>query len=98
MKRFYLFPALFLGVALTLFAAAPNDGDFVPRGTEIRVHTQGPITVAKWDRGRIYSAVVERDVLNRDGKVLIPRGANCEMIIRQVAPQQLTLDLESITV
>ena len=98
MRRFYLLPALFLGIAVTFIAATPDYGDFVPRGTEIRVHTQGPITVAKWDRGRIYQAVVERDVLNRDGKVLIPRGANCEMIIRQVAPQQLTLDLESITV
>ncbi len=72
---------LFLGIALTLIAATPNDRDFVPRGTEIRVHTEGPVTVAKWDRGRIYQAVIERDVRNQDGDVLIPRGANCEMIV-----------------
>jgi hypothetical protein len=98
MKRFCLLTVLFLGAALTLSAATPNDEDFIPRGTEIRVHTQGPITVAKWDRGRIYQAVIERDVVNRDGRVLIPRGVYCEMIVRQLAPQQLTLDLESITV
>ena len=98
MKRFYLLPVIFLGVALILMAAKPNDRDFVPSGTEISVHTEGPVTVAKWDRSRIYQAEVEHDVYNRDGNVVIPRGSHCEMIVRQVAPQQLTLDLESITV
>src|SRR5579862_9309856 len=98
MKRFYLLPVIFLGLALTLLAARPNDRDFVPRGTEIRIHTQSPVDVAKWDRGRIFQAEIARDVVNRDGNVVIPRGAHCEMIVREVAPQQLTLDLESITV
>jgi len=34
----------------------------------------------------------------RDGQVAIPRGAYAELIVRQVGPNELVLDLESVTV
>src|SRR5262249_47571139 len=72
--------------------------NFVPRGTQIEVRLDTPVTVAKMDRGRIYSAHVSRDVFARDGDLAVPRGAHAEMIVRQVGPNQLALDLESINV
>jgi len=89
-----LIPLLFIAIALPLSA---QGRDFVPSGTQIRVHVQGPIDVARWDRGRIYPARVESDVYANDGDLVIPRGSNCELIVRQAGPDQLALDLESIT-
>jgi hypothetical protein len=54
--------------------------------------------VSKWDRGRIYTGHVDRDVYARNGQVAIPRGASAELIVRQVGPNQLALDVESVTV
>jgi hypothetical protein len=70
----------------------------IPPGTDIQVRTDNPITVSRWDRGRVYPAYVDHDVFNRDGDLAIPRGANCELMVRQVGPDQLALDLESVTV
>jgi hypothetical protein len=41
---------------------------------------------------------VGTDVYDGDGNLMIPRGANAELIVRQVGPGELALDLESITV
>ena len=72
--------------------------DELAPGTEITVRTDESINMDKWDRGRIYPAVVDRDVFARDGDLAIPRGSSAELIVRQVGSQELALDLESITV
>jgi hypothetical protein len=98
MKRLLAIPLVLLTLGLPLFAVGLLDRNFVPPGTEVRVRTDGPVIVATWDRGRIYSAHLAADVWGEDRNVLIPRGANCEIIVRQVGPGQLSLDLESMTV
>jgi hypothetical protein len=93
MKRVLLaIPAVFL---LFQFSAHANQLD---PGTEITVRTDESINLDKWDRGRIYPAVVDRDIYARDGDLVVPRGSPAELIVRQVGPQDLALDLESITV
>jgi hypothetical protein len=72
--------------------------DFIPPGSRIQVRNDGPVTVARWDRGRIYSGHVDSDVYSNDGDLAIPRGAQAELIVRQIGDGQLALDLESITV
>jgi len=72
--------------------------DTILPGTEIRVSPDVTVDVSRWDRGRIYPAHVERDVMARDGDVAIPHGASAELIVRQTGPGQFVLDLESITV
>ena len=52
----------------------------------------------KYDRGRIYPAVVDRDVFASDGRLAIPRGSSAELIVRQVGPHEFALDLDSIIV
>jgi hypothetical protein len=86
------------GLALPLLAGGHPERNFVPPGTQIQVQSDDPVILAHWDRGRIYPAHVASDVYSPDGNLAIPRGARCEMIVRQVSPGQLVLDLESVTV
>ena len=92
MKHLFVLPLILGGMQITAWAAV------VPPGTELPVRADQPITVAKWDRGRIYPGHVARDVYSRRGDVAIPRGSYAEMIVRQVGPNQLALDVESVTV
>jgi hypothetical protein len=92
MKQLFAIPVLLVGLQCASYA------DTVLPGTELEVRTHGPITVAKWERGRIYIGEIARDIHARDGDLAIPRGSRVEMIVRQRNPDQLTLDLESITV
>jgi hypothetical protein len=85
-------PALLLGMQLCAFA------DTVPPGTQITVRTDQPFEVHTWDRGRVYYGHIAQDVRARDGDMAIPRGAQVEMIVRRVGPDQMALDLESVTV
>jgi len=70
----------------------------VPSGTEITVRTNDTIDAKSSNEGRIYSAVVDRDVRDRSGNVLIPRGSNAELTVRDSDNKDMVLDLESITV
>lgn len=92
MKQLLAIPLILAGMQ---FAAR---ADNVPPGTQIMVRPDTDVTVAKWDRGRIYPAHVSRDVYARDGDVAIPAGSPAEVIVREVGPDQMMLDLESITV
>lgn len=85
-------PALVLGLQFCAFA------DVIPTGAEIEVRTDTPIELRSWERGRIYSAHVDRDIVARDGDVSIPRGAPAELIVREAGPHEMVLDLESVTV
>lgn len=66
-------------------------------GTNIQVRADAPIDVRRWDRGRVFPAHVAQDVFARDGQPVIHRGSPAELIVRQVGPGQLALDLESVT-
>src|SRR5579871_2633337 len=92
MRLLFTIPVILLGMQ---FAAR---ADMIPPGTEIAVRTDRPINVNEWDRGRIYPGFVARDVIARDGDVAIPSGAHVELMVRQVGPGQMALDLESISV
>jgi hypothetical protein len=80
--------------AVTLFAQS----DRVPAGTEVTVRTNESIDANSPSDFRVYTGTVERDVTNRDGRVLIPRGSQAELILRDADSNNVVLDLESITV
>jgi hypothetical protein len=79
---------------LSLFAQT----DRVARGTEIVVRTSEVIDAKHPSDSRIYSASVERDVLDSSGNVAIPRGAEAELIMRDASDDTIVLDLESMNV
>lgn len=82
------------GVALSLCAQS----DRVPSGTEVTVRTNDSIDAKSSNQGRIYSGVVDRDVRDRSGNVVIPRGSNAELTVRNTDDRNMVLDLESVTV
>jgi hypothetical protein len=92
MKQILAIPLLLVGFQFATY------GDTVPDGTSIEVRTEGPISVSKWDRGRIYVGRVARDVMDRNGNVAVPRGSHVEMIVRQIGDDRMALDFESMTV
>ncbi len=66
-------------------------------GTTITVRTNETID-AKTSDGRVFTGVVNQDVMGTDGGVSIPKGSNAELLVKRVSSKDLTLDLESVTV
>lgn len=66
-------------------------------GTELAVRTNETIRTDHVD-GRIFTGVVDHDVVGDNGRVAIPRGSSVELTVRQARDQDLILDLESVTV
>ncbi len=86
-------PALLLG----FIVAAPAQ-DVVPSGTSVTVRTNDRIDLHESSDGRIYSAVIDQDVRDRAGRVAIPRGSNAELIVRNLGRDDMSVDMESVTV
>jgi len=88
---------------LLVSASAQNYGngsqfDTIPAGTQIRVRTNQTIDAHDRADGRVYTGTVDRDVTSQNGAVVIPRGSTAEIIVQNVSNNDLSLDLESITV
>ena len=66
-------------------------------GTTISVRTNETIDVKTSD-GRVFTGVVDQDVTDANGNLAIARGSNAELIVKKAANNDLTLDLESVTV
>lgn len=86
--------AVVLGFGFSLSAQV----DRVPRGAEIAVRINDSIDARHPSDSRIYSAVVDRDVTDTSGRVVIPRGSNAELIMRDASDTEVVLDLESVDV
>ena len=85
-------------ITFTLAVTAWAQQDRVPSGTEITVRTNGRIEAKDSNNGRIYTAVIDRDVRDRSGNIVITRGSDAELIVRSTANHELQLDLESVNV
>lgn len=77
----------------------------VPAGGEIAVRTEATIDSAHATDGQTYPADVSRDVLDTDGKVVIPRGARAQVVVRSASKgghirgaSDLVLDLGSVSI
>jgi hypothetical protein len=91
MKRILILALTLIGPALA--------GDWIPRGTNIIVRTNETIHIrATEGDGRVYPGVVDSDVFDKDGNMMVPRGSNAELIVRRVARDEVAVDLDSITV
>ncbi len=90
-------------LGLLVSASAQNYGngnqfDTIPAGTQIRVRTNQTIDAHDRADGRVYTGTVDRDVTSQNGTVMIPRGSNAELIVNNVNNNELSVDLESVTV
>jgi hypothetical protein len=90
-KALLAIPALLVGFQFPVAAQV----DIVPPGTEVAIRTNQWIDARNAD-GRIYTGTVDQDIRDRDGREVIPRGSEAELIARTVGPNEMVLDLESI--
>ncbi|MDZ4798120.1 MAG: hypothetical protein SGI92_08155 [Bryobacteraceae bacterium] len=72
--------------------------DKLQSGTQVTVRTSDSIDAKDSNEGRIYTGVVDQDVKDRSGRVMIPRGSDAELIVRGTSDRNLVLDLESVRV
>ena len=82
---------MMFGLGHTMFA------DPIPPGTQIDVRSDTTIDARDSD-GRIYPGYVMHDIADRDGRIVIRRGAQAELIVRRFGPRDFAVDLESVTV
>lgn len=66
-------------------------------GTTIPVRLNESIDVDKGDN-RVYTGTVDQDVRGDNGRLVLPRGANVELMVRYTRDNDLVLDLESVVV
>lgn len=76
-----------------------NNGSMtLPAGTEISVRTNEAIDSTSGGQDKTYYSQVERDVTDANGNVLVPRGSDAQMIVRNVGNNRMALDLHSVSV
>jgi hypothetical protein len=70
----------------------------IPSGTRVDVRTDQTIDARDRIDGRVYTGTVANDVVGQEGRVLIPRGSRAELVVRQTGQNELSIDLDSVTV
>ena len=70
----------------------------IPSGTTVYLRTNDTIDAKAARDGDKYSAVVNRDVIDENGDVAIPKGSDAELIVEKESNNKMALDLRSITV
>ncbi len=85
----------------TLSAQRDQDRNYpenIPAGTSIRVRTNQTIDIRDRSDGRVFTGTVSEDVLSPDGRVIIPRESQAELIVQNLGDNEMAVDLDSITV
>lgn len=85
-------------LAASLSYVASAQSDRLQAGTQVTVRINDTIEAKDSNEGRIYTGVVDQDVTDRSGRVVIPRGSDAELIVRDTSDRSLLLDLESVKV
>ena len=89
---------LLLAASLSLGMIASVHAKTIPAGTTIPVRTIDTIDARDTSHGRVYPGVVDRDVLDGNNKIAIPRGSDVELMVRDVGHHTLALDLDAVVV
>jgi hypothetical protein len=93
----FLSLAVFWTLGFSGIAGAQSRGGTIDAGTTIAVRTNEAID-AKDSDGRVFSGEVAEDVMDRAGRVAVPKGSKVEMVVRKAADNEneLVLDLDSV--
>jgi len=77
----------------------------VPVGTELPVRAEETIDSSKAVEGQVYAAEIARDVKDAEGRVVIPRGSNAQIVIKSASKggkirgaSDLVLDMKSVSI
>lgn len=70
----------------------------VPSGASIVVRTNETIDARDAGNGGVYSAVVDRDIRDGSGALLIQKGEPAELVVRRMPDGDLAVDLQALRV
>jgi hypothetical protein len=70
----------------------------LPAGTAIAIRTDESIRTRDTQGGRKWAAQVAQDVRDPSGQLILPRGANAQLVVRRLGDNELALDLQSVSV
>lgn len=91
-----LFLASFLTLCLSIGAGAQGYGR-IDAGTTITVRTNEAIDARESD-GRVFTGTVAEDVMDRTRTIVVPRGSDVEMVVKNTTNNDIALDLQSVMV
>ena len=89
---------MLFGLFFALWGVTCVHAESIATGTTIPVRTNDTIDARDAGDGRVYSGVVDRDVLDNDGRIAIPRGSDVELMVRDLGHHKLALDLDAVVV
>jgi len=88
--------ASFLILCLSAVAGAQTYGR-IDAGTTITVRTNEGIDVNESD-GRVFTGTVAEDVMDRARTIVVPKGSDVEMVVKNTGNNDIALDLQSVIV
>jgi hypothetical protein len=104
MRNVRIAGSLLFFALVSVAGAQPQDRDRVGTpytritpGTMVAVRPSESIDVDRKDY-RVYRGTVDQDVRGDNGRLAIPRGSSVELMVRVQPDNDLSLDLESVTV
>jgi hypothetical protein len=86
------------GLCFALYSFTGIRAGTIAEGTTIAVRTNDAIDARDTGNGRVYSGVVDRDVVDDNGRIAIPRGCDVELMVRDIGHHTLALDLDGVVV
>jgi len=87
-----------LGLCFASWSITAMRAETIVAGTTIPVRTNDTIDARDAGEGRVYSGVVDRDVLDNDNRIAIRRGSDVELMVRDLGHHTLALDLDAVVV
>ena len=87
-----------LVLCFVLCSIAGVRAETIAAGTTVAVRTNDAIDARDSSNGRVYFGVVDRDVFDNDNRVVIPRGSDVELMVRDIGHHTLALDLDAVVV
>ena len=88
--------AIIWALPLASVGQSRRGGGVIDAGTTVAVRTVQEIETN--DNGKTFPGVVDRDVKARNGRILIPKGSDVELVVKKTSNDEVALDLDSVTV
>jgi hypothetical protein len=83
---------------MLLYAGNLVQAQTIASGTRVDVRTDETIDVRDQVDGRVFTGSVANDVMDQSGRVVIPRGSRAELEVRRIGSNEMSVDLDSVTV
>jgi hypothetical protein len=89
---------ILLGLCVAVGVVTAVGGETIAAGTVVAIRTDTDIEARDTGNGRVYPGAIERDVYDPDNKVVIPRGSDAELMVRDTGDHALSVDVDAIVI